>query len=343
MEAANMSDRYSRQVLYKNIGTDGQEKLLAASVAVVGMGALGCSSASLLSRAGIGHLRLIDRDLVELSNLQRQILYTEADAAENIPKVFAAAEHLTAANSEITIEPVFSDLNPSNCTELLQGIDLVIDATDNLETRYLINEYCVENEIPWIYGGALGSNGMTADFVPGGPCFSCFTGSSKAQSDLSAPTCSTVGVLNSITNIISSIQAAEAIKILVGSKDVSKNVQFLEIWENEYINLALDKNPDCPICVKKEYQYLGKNTGTSAISMCGKNAFQVIPSSGRHPDLGALKKNLEVLGEVKESRFFLQFKSPEASFKLFPDGRAIIENVSTPGKAKSIYSEYIGL
>lgn len=338
-----MADRYSRQIRYRNIGTGGQEKLLAACVAVVGMGALGCTSASLLARAGIGHLRLIDRDLVELSNLQRQILYTESDAAQNMPKVFAAAEHLTAANSEIEIEPVFSDLNPSNCSELLQGVDLVIDATDNLETRYLINECCVEKQIPWVYGGAVGSEGMTANFLPHGPCFSCFTGSSKAESDSAAPTCSTAGVLNSITSIVASLQAAEAVKILIGSPEVNKDLVFLEIWENEYAALPLEKDPDCPICVKKEYQYLGKNAGTSAVSLCGKNAFQIIPSSNKHPDLHEFSKKLEALGEVKETRFFLQFQSPEASFKLFPDGRAIIENADTPGKAKSVYSEYIGL
>lgn len=336
-------ERYSRQIRYKNIGPDGQDKLLSSRVVIVGMGALGCVSANELVRAGVGYVRLIDRDLVEQSNLQRQVLYTEADAADSAPKVFAAAEHLSAANPEIELDPVFSDLNSANADELLGGCDLVVDATDNLETRYLINEFCVQNNIPWVYGGAVESEGMAASFLPGGPCLTCFTGSSNAAGQSSGRTCSTVGVLNSLTAIIASIQVTESIKILTGSPDVRKSMLFMEIWDNELTELPIEKDPDCPICGRHEYQYLGRAAGTQAISVCGKNAYQIVPESGAAVDFAAAEERLSHLGSVTVKSYYMEFRSPEASFKLFRDGRAIIEDVDTEGKAKAIYSEYIGL
>lgn len=337
------NDRYSRQIRYKNIGPDGQDKLLSSKVAIVGMGALGCVSANELARAGVGYIRMIDRDLVELSNLQRQILYTEADAADSVPKVFAAAEHLSAANPEIELDPVFSDLSSANADELLGGIDLIVDATDNLETRYLINEFCVQNNIPWVYGGAVESEGMTASFLPGGPCLTCFTGTSSGAGQSSGRTCSTVGVLNSLTAIVASIQVTESIKILTGSPDVRKTMLFMEIWDNEVTELPIEKNPDCPVCAKHEYQYLGRAAGTQAISVCGKNAYQIVPESAATLDFTEAEERLSHLGEVTMKSYYLEFKSPEASFKLFRDGRAIINDVDSEGKAKSVYSEYIGL
>lgn len=338
-----ISDRYSRQIRYRNIGEEGQEKLLRSRVVIVGMGALGCVSANELVRAGVGYVRIIDRDLVEVSNLQRQVLYTEADAERSDPKVFAAAEYLKAVNSEITIDPVFGDLNSSNADEMLGGCDLVVDATDNLEVRYLINEYCVEHGIPWVYGGAVSAEGMTASFLPDGPCLSCFTGSEGAEGQGSGITCSTAGVLNSLTAIVASLQVTEAIKILTGSDSVRHGMLFLELWENDFIELPLDKNPDCPVCGRHQYKYLGKAAGTQAVSVCGKNAFQIIPSSAVKPDFGDMESRLSQLGTVTIRSYFLEFTSPEASFKLFRDGRAIINNVETEGKAKSVYSEYIGL
>lgn len=336
-------DRYSRQIRYKNLKKAGQEKLLASHVAIVGMGALGTVSANELARAGVGHLRLIDRDLVEVSNLQRQVLFTEADAAESVPKVLAAAEHLAEANSEIEIEPVFSDLNASNINQLFQGIDLIVDATDNMETRYLINEYCVEHKLPWVYGGAVSSEGMTANFVPGGPCLSCLLGSTHVSSSAgSGQTCSTVGVLNSLTAIVSSIQVTESIKILTGSEDVRKSLLFFEIWDNEFESLALEKNPDCPICNGHKYEYLGKAAGAKSINLCGKDAWQIVPETTSKPDFQELSEKLSTLGNVSVNAFSLKFVSDEANFQLFTDGRAIINNALTEGQAKSIYSEYIG-
>lgn len=340
---AMISERYSRQIRFRNIGQEGQEKLLASRVGVVGMGALGCVSANELARAGIGYLRIIDRDLVELSNLQRQVLYTEADAEKSNPKVYAAAGYLESVNSEISIDPVFGDLNSSNAGELLGGLDLIIDATDNFEARYLINEYCVENGVPWVYGGAVRSEGMTASFIPGGPCLSCFTGGDGEDGQGSGITCSTAGVLNSMTAVIASIQVTEAIKILTGSEDVRRDMLFVELWDNEFINLPLEKNPVCPVCAKHQYRYLGKASGTQAVSVCGKNAYQIIPEKKLAPDLEETAARLSGLGDVNMRPYFLEFSSAEASFRLFRDGRAIISNVDSEGKARSVYSEYIGL
>lgn len=337
-----ISDRYSRQIRYRNIGEAGQKKLLDSKVAVVGMGALGCVSANELVRSGVGYVRIIDRDLVEYSNLQRQVLYTEDNAKRSDPKVFAAEEALSAANSEITIDPVFSDLNSSNADELLGGMDLIVDATDNFEARYLINEFCVEHGIPWVYGGAVGSEGMTASFLPGGPCLSCFTGGDGADTHSSGVTCSTAGVLNMLTAAVASLQVTEAVKILTGAETVRKDVLFIELWENEFIPLPLEKNPDCPVCAKHKYRYLGQAAGTQAVSVCGRNAYQIIPANRAEIDLAKMQEKLSGLGEVGVRKYFLEFNSKEASFKLFRDGRAIINNVESEGKAKSVYAEYIG-
>ena len=338
-----ISERYSRQIRFRHIGEEGQEKLLASTVVIVGMGALGCVSANELVRAGIGHLRFIDRDLVELSNLQRQSLYTEEDAAESVPKVFAAAERLASANSEVELEPVFSDLTSSNADSLFDGTDLIVDATDNLETRYLINEYCVEHGIPWVYGGAIGSEGMTASFLPGGPCFSCFTGRANSSGQTPGPTCSTAGVLNSLTALISSLQVTEAVKILTGADSVRTDTLYIDLWDNEFIRIPLMKNPDCPVCGHHHYSYLGHASGMQAISVCGKNAWQIVPDGTKKPDFAHLAENLSSLGKVTVKPYYLDFASSEASFKLFRDGRAIVSNVDTEGQAKSVYSEYIGL
>ena len=338
-----ISERYSRQIRFRHIGTEGQDKLLSSTVVIVGMGALGCVSANELVRAGIGHLRIIDRDLVELSNLQRQTLYTEEDAAEAVPKVFAAEEYLRSANSEVELTPVFDDLTAANADSLLGGADLIVDATDNLETRYLINEYCVEHGIPWVYGGALGSEGMTASFLPGGPCFSCFTGHSSAKGQGSGLTCSTAGVLNCLTALVASLQVTEAVKILTGADTVRRDILCIELWDNEFDPIPLEKNPDCPVCVHHRYSYLGHASGMQAISVCGKNAFQIVPANAKKPDFTLLEERLSSLGKVTVKAYYLDFVSDEASFKLFRDGRAIVSNVDTEGQAKSVYAEYIGL
>lgn len=338
-----MSDRYSRQERFRGIGEDGQKKLQSARVAIVGMGALGSVSANELARAGVGFLRLIDRDYVELSNLQRQVLYDEKDAAENIPKAVAACEHLRAVNSEIIIEPVLEDFNASNAVALVSDIDLVIDATDNFEARYLINEVCTEYGVPWIYGAALESYGMTMNIMPDGPCFSCFTEQTEAESlDGACETCSTAGVLNSVTAVVASYQCAEALKIIVGSENVSRKLRIIDLWDDRFDSVSVIKNEECPICAKKQYHYLGKASGIRTDKLCGRDSIQIVPPEKRNLDFDALKEKLSVLGDVSVNMFSLDFDSPSASFKLFRDGRAIIRHVESEGRAKSVYAEYIG-
>ncbi|MDO4487161.1 MAG: ThiF family adenylyltransferase [Bacillota bacterium] len=338
-----MSNRYSRQERFRGIGVQGQEKLRDSRVAIVGLGALGSVSANELARAGVGYLRLIDRDYVELSNLQRQVLYDEHDVKEGTPKAIAASEHIRRINSEIVTEPVLEDFNAGNAAALLKDIDLVLDATDNFETRYLINEACTEYGIPWIYGAALESYGMTMNILPGGPCFTCFTEQTGAESfDGTCETCSSVGVLNAITAVIASYQSSEAIKILVGSDDVCRQLRVIDMWDNHYDSITVMKNENCPVCVNKEHHYLGKVSGIQTDKLCGRDSIQIVPPEKRRVDFDELTGRLSPLGTVSVNTFSLDFDSTTASFKLFRDGRAIIRNVTNPGRAKSVYAEYIG-
>lgn len=338
-----MSDRYSRQERFRGIGSQGQKKLRDARVAIVGLGALGSVSANELARAGVGFLRLIDRDYVELSNLQRQVLYDEQDAREGAPKAIAACEHLKRINSEIITEPVLEDFNAGNAASLIKDIDVVVDATDNFETRYLINEVCVEYRIPWIYGAALESYGMTMNFLPDGPCFTCFTEQTGAESfDGTCETCSSAGVLNAVTAVIASYQSAEAVKIIVGSDDVCRDLRVIDLWDNHFDSVSVIKNESCPICSGREYHYFGKVSGIHTDRLCGRDSIQVVPPEKRNMDFEKLGEKLKTLGSVSVGRFTLDFDSPSASFKLFRDGRAIVRRVESEGRAKSVYAEYIG-
>ncbi len=255
------SERYSRQIVFKEIGEEGQEKLRNSKVVVIGMGALGTVIANNLCRAGVGHLRLVDRDLVEISNLQRQTIYNERDVRHNLPKAVAAVQHLQKVNSEITLEPVVNDVNSGNMEKLMEGMDLVLDGTDNLETRFLINDACHKHNLPWIYGGALMSSGMTMNIIPGEtPCIRCI--SPDLPGPGSYPTCSTAGVLGMITGIIASLESAEAMKILIGSPKVSKSLCMVDVWENNIYYLEVKKSPECPTCGQGHYDFLNKNKGS---------------------------------------------------------------------------------
>ena len=233
-----------------------QEKLAASRVAIVGVGALGGVQAELLCRAGVGFIRIIDKDIVDLKNLHRQILYSEKDVAERMSKVEAARDHLRGINSDVVIEEADTFLDSGNAEALLTDVDLVMDATDNMETRYLINEVCVKHGIPWIYGGAVETEGMTMNVVPGGPCLSCMTGRNIFADGGERRTAKTVGVLNTLPAIVSSIQCTEAVKILTKSDKVRKSLLFLDLWESEAEEICVEKNPDCPVCGKGEYWYL---------------------------------------------------------------------------------------
>lgn len=334
--------RYSRQIVYKNFGEEGQKKLLEARVAIIGLGALGTVIANNLCRAGVGFLRLVDRDYVELTNLQRQTLFDERDAEEQTPKAIAAAEHLSKVNSGIILEPVIADVNGSNVEAMIRDVDLVLDGTDNAEIRYLINEACHKHRIPWIYGGALGGAGMTMNILfDDGPCFKCFR--PIAPTPGVSPTCSTFGVLNMISGIIASVESAEAIKILTGSPEVRRSLFYINIWDNEADFIDMTKNPVCQTCVRAEYEYLGQLKGSYTTNLCGRDSIQVIPGTQANLDLAMIADKLKKIGSVKHSRFMLSYEDSKAAFSLFPDGRAIVKNVKDEMSAKSVYAEYIGL
>ena len=335
-------DRYARQAVFGAVGKEGQERLLGAKVTIIGMGALGTVAANNLCRAGVGHIRMADRDYVEITNLQRQILFNEEDAAQSLPKAIAAFNHLSKVNSEITLEPVIADVNPSNIEGIVSDSDLVLDANDNFEIRLLINETCDKYGIPWIYCGALGSEGMTMNILPNGegPCLRCFLGESDS---LSGPSCSTFGVLNMITMTMASIQTAEALKILIGSDSVRKELLAVDLWGSNFHSIALKKDSDCPVCVHKRYEHLGRAVGSYTTSLCGSDSVQVVPPQPRNIDFEALAERLKKTGDVRFSQHALRFSDDKYEIMLFQDGRAIIKNAIDGNNAKSVYTEYLGL
>ena len=333
------ADRYSRQTRFAPFGVEGQERLSAATAVIVGCGALGTVQAALLARAGTGTIHLIDRDYVEESNLQRQMLYTEADAAEAMPKAEAARRHLLEANSSIRIEAHVSDLNAENADELLLGAGVILDATDNFETRLLINDYAVRESIPWIYGAAVGSYGIAMPVLPGdSACLRCIYPEPPGGSQ---PTCETAGVLGPLTNLIASIQAMEAIKILGGRCDaVRRKIFTADVWDGPIRETSMPpRDPACPCCGRREFRYLdGRRT---PVSLCGRNAVQ-IHELRRPLDLAALARQLEGLGALRSNEFALRFMTGGYEITAFPDGRAIIKGTTDIGVARSLYAKYIG-
>ena len=334
-------NRYTRQSVFQPIGEEGQKKLLHAKVAILGMGALGTTAANNLCRAGVGYLRMVDRDFVELSNLQRQVLFDEEDAKQALPKVIAAANHLREVNSEIQLEPLIQDINSTNVENFIDGIDLVLDATDNLETRMLINEACHKHHIPWIYCAALGSEGMTLNILPDetSPCLCCFLG----ETGSSGKSCSTFGVLNMITVTMASIQTAEALKILLGADSIRKELLAVDLWKSQFNQIPITKDPKCPVCVQGIYKYLNKLAGSSTTTLCGDNSVQVVPQISKSVNLEALAQKLEKIGKVQLTPYSLKFSDDLYEIILFQDGRAIIKNVTDAKQAKSVYTEYLNI
>jgi molybdopterin-synthase adenylyltransferase len=337
-------ERFSRQIRFAPFGPEGQERLSVATAVIVGCGALGTVHASLLARAGAGTIRLIDRDYVEESNLQRQVLYTEADAREGLPKAEAARRHLLEANSGIRVEAHVSDLNPENAGDLLAGTDVILDGTDNFETRFLINDYSVREGIPWIYGAAVGSYGIAMPIMPtpmtsdASACFRCIYPEPPAGVQ---PTCETAGVLGPVTSLIGSLQAMEAIKILSGkSESVRRKIFTADLWHGPIRETGMPpRDPDCACCGRRDFTWL--NGRRAPVSLCGRNAVQ-IHELRRPIDLEQLALRLEGLGRVRSNEFALRFASEDHEITVFPDGRAIIKGTTDIGIARSIYARYIG-
>jgi len=333
-------ERYSRQILFAGIGEKGQEALLRSRTVMVGCGALGSFQAAALARAGAGDLTIIDRDYVEPSNLQRQWLFEEADACQALPKAAAAERRIAAINSSIHVRGIVADLTASNASELLGDADLILDGTDNFETRYLINDFAVSRGIPWIYGAAVGSYGLSIPVLPGRTaCLRCVYPTPPGGVQ---PTCETAGVLNVIASLIASYQLADALKILCGRPDlVRPRITRVEIWEGGTRQTeAPPRDPDCPTCGRREFPYL-EESRRAPVTLCGRNAVQVHERE-RPIDLTALKGRLEPLGEVRANEFALRFLNAPYEMTVFPDGRAIIKGTSDPGIARSLYARYIG-
>jgi molybdopterin/thiamine biosynthesis adenylyltransferase len=333
-------ERFSRQIRFAELGEDGQSRLLRARVAVVGCGALGSFQAGALARAGVRRLRLIDRDYLEISNLQRQWLYEEADAAEGLPKAIAAARRLRAIDSAIEAEPFVADLTSANAEELLGGVDLILDGADNFETRYLVNDFAVRHSIPWVYGAAVGSYGLVMPVLPSQTaCLRCVYPDPPSGAQ---PTCETAGVLNPITSAVASLQTAEALKILAGRADrVSRRITTIDVWSGviRQVNQPSPR-PDCPCCGLRQFVYLD-GARRAPISLCGRNAVQIHERS-RPVDLDDLRRRLEPLGEVRANEFALRFFLPPYEMTVFPDGRAIIKGTQDTALARGLYAKYVG-
>jgi molybdopterin-synthase adenylyltransferase len=335
--------RYSRQVLFPEIGKRGQEKLLAARVLIVGCGALGASHTEMLSRAGLGCLRIVDRDFVEFSNLQRQTLFSESDAAERMPKAIAAKNRITAINSEIEVEAIIADVNHSNVEELIKGCDLMIDGTDNFQVRYLLNDACIKLGKTWIYGAAVSSYGTTMTIIPGKtPCLRCIF--DEMPDAGSSPTCDTAGVIMPIIATVSAIQVSEALKIIVGDLgSLHGSLMQFDIWANDRQRIKLgEPNADCKTCGQHIYEYLdAENIEFSAV-LCGRNAVQIAPPRPTQLDLDLLAANLTNLGDVKQNEFLVRFISGKNEITVFSDGRAIVKGTDDIAEARSLYARYIG-
>jgi molybdopterin/thiamine biosynthesis adenylyltransferase len=340
--SAAENERYSRQILFSGIGAEGQKRLARARVAIVGCGATGSSLAVLLARAGVGLLRIIDRDYVEASNLQRQSLFDEKDAAESLPKAIAARQQIEAFNSAIAVEAKVEDLVPENVDAALEGMHLILDGTDNFETRYLINDYAVKNSVPWIYSAAVGSYCATMNIVPEHTaCLACiFPDSPKGMVE----TCETAGILNSAVNLVASIAATEAMKFLVGetgAPPLRNTLLSFDVWSNQHAEIsAASPRGDCVVCGEREFVHLS-GEGRPHITLCGRNSVQ-IHERHRAIDFVEMKARLEAHGTVRHNDFVLKFWREPYEMTLFPDGRAIIKGTTDTAVARSLYARYVG-
>jgi len=335
--------RYSRQVLFSGLGEEGQARLIKSRVVVVGCGALGALQTSFLVRAGVGTLRVIDRDFVEESNLQRQVLYDEQDVRDVLPKAAAAEKKLRAVNSLVNVEGIVDEVNASTVDRLLGGFDLIMDASDNFDVRFLINEYAVKNNVPWVYGACVGSYGLTFPVIPGeSACLRCVFESAPPPGV--SPSCDTAGVIGPVVGAVVSIQVAEAMKILSGARDrVRKKITTIDLWENRYDAIDLPKPfADCACCGRREYPYMEGSLGAEAASLCGRNSVQIRPKSQAKIDFDDLAARLAPLGAIERNRFLLRADIDGYQITVFSDGRAIIQGTYDEAIAKSLYARYIG-
>ena len=338
----SLQEKYSRQMLFAGIGEEGQARLLASSAVIVGCGAIGAAAANLLVRAGVGRMRIIDRDFVEPSNLQRQTLFDEADARDALPKAVAAERKLRAINASVAVEGVVADLTPQNAEALLSGFDVILDGTDNFETRFLINDFAVQSARPWIYAAAVASYGLTMTVRPGvTPCLACLLESAGTGQGLE-DTCDTIGVLGPIVNLIASLEVAEAMKLLAGREEtLHGRLISCDVWSGHFQSVRVARNPACRACARREFSYL-EGQSQPHITMCGRDSVQV-HERGRALDLAALRTRLAAtVADVRHNDFLLRFRIPPYEMTVFADGRAILKGTKDPAVARSLYARYIG-
>ncbi len=334
-------DRYSRQCLFEPIGAEGQARLAGARAALIGCGALGTVIADRLVRAGVGHLRIADRDFVELDNLQRQTLFDEEHARLRMPKAKAAASSLEAVNSEVEIEALTLDVVPANIEDILRGCDLALDATDNLEARFLLNDACLKLDLPWVHGAAVGSCGQVMPVIPWETaCYRCYLPGRPAEP---LQGCDVLGVLGTVTGIIGDLQATYAIQYLSGNPMPAGVLTFVDVWDNEFLQFPVNRLDGCPACSGGEFSFLERKATSWSTSLCGRNAVQITPAEEKELDLDELLSDLARVGEVESNGYLLVFRTGDHELTIFPTGRAIIKGTTDEGVARSLYSRYIGL
>jgi len=338
-----MNERYSRQILFREIGREGQQKLLASRVLILGCGALGASHAEMLSRAGVGKLRIVDRDFVEFTNLQRQTLFKEEDAEQRLPKAAAAKKRIAEINSEVMVEEIVADVNNSNVESLIKECDLVIDGTDNFLVRYLVNDACVKNGETWIYGAAVSSYGTTMTVIPGRtPCLRCIF---EEMPDAGrSPTCDTSGVIMPIIASVSAVQVTEALKLLVGDIDsLHRSLMQIDVWSNDWHRIKLNEpNPDCVCCGRHKYEFLDAETREFSAVLCGRNAVQIAPPRPTELDFAAFAARLKTSMPVKQNEYLVRFEIDGQEVTVFRDARAIIKGTDDIAAARSIYARFVG-
>ncbi len=341
--AAGASERYSRQARFWAIGAEGQARIAAAHVVVIGCGALGSAAIDLFARSGVGRITAVDRDIVELSNLQRQLLYDEQDAAEGAPKAVAAARAVARINGAVEVRPIVADVTPDNVEAIVAGADVVVDGTDNLETRYLLNDACVKAGIPWVYGGAVGSTGMTATLVPGEtPCFRCLFPEPPPAGSME--TCETAGVLASGVVIVAATQWTEVVKLLLGDRDNrQRGIMAFDVWTNDRFDAeGAPRRPDCPCCAGRRFEFLEARRTTRTATLCGRDAVQVSPAAPVSLDLAELGRRLEGTGPVVVTGHLVRYTTGTHELTVFADGRAIIKGTDDVALARTLYARFVG-
>ena len=334
--------RYSRQEIFAGLGEEGQRRLKSSSAVIAGCGALGSLSSALLVRAGVGRVRVVDRDYVEIENLQRQTLFTEEHAQQRYPKALAASEALRGANSDIEIDAYVADINPRTVEDLLGGFDIVVDALDNMETRFLVNDFCLKNALPWVYGAAVGATGMIMSIAPEGkPCLRCLVPQLPAPGTFG--TCDTAGIMGPAPALAASVQAAEAIKTLAGRPEASGKLLVFDLWERSFEEVEVKPKPDCPSCAKRKFDALKSKGAAQALRLCGRNSVEILPEKTAKLDLKKLEETLSKTGKVQYNGYSLWFETGNLELVVFPDGRAIVKGTGNPAEAKAAYTRFVSL